>query len=236
MPPSAIGHEVATDLFGRLLAAHGPQHWWPHQDTDNPRFEILIGAVLTQHTAWTNVERAIATLRRAGPLTAETLLAYDDLAELVRQAGPHRVKAERLLALCEWFVTQGGFDAIEAMDTPALCKALRATHGVGPETADVIALYAFNRPRFVADAYAFRIFERLGWCPAGQGSRRYERLREQMEVALPDAEAAYFDEYHALIVEHAKHSCHKSRPACDVCALVSICAQIGVMPRAVAAE
>lgn len=222
---------VLADLFDRLLAAHGAQHWWPHQDSDHPRFEIFVGAVLTQHAAWTQVERAIAALREAGPLTADTLLAHDNLAELIRQAGPHRVKAERLRALCRWFVERGGFAELESLDTDTLCAELRAIRGIGPETADVMALYAFGRSRFVADAYAFRLLERLGWW---QGSRRYERLRRQVESALPARDAAFFDELHALIVAHAKISCHKRRPACAACALDSICPKIGVTPRPVA--
>lgn len=218
-------------VFKRLLAAHGRQHWWPHQDSDHPRFEILVGAVLTQHTAWTSVERAITTLRAAGPLTAEVLLAHDNLPELIRQAGPHRIKAERLRALCRWFVASDGFSALDSLSTDALCSQLRTIRGIGPETADVIALYAFGRPRFVADAYAFRLFERLGWW---QGSRRYESLRREIEAALPMQDAAFFDELHALIVAHAKISCHKRRPACAACALDSICPKIGVTPRPVA--
>lgn len=214
------GDDVVA-FHDRLARAYGPQHWWPLQDADNPRFEILIGAVLTQHTAWTNVEIAIARLREAGALTAETLLAHDDLATLIRRAGPHRVKAERLRALCRWFVEAGGFAVIEGMPTPALCRALRAVHGIGPETADVIALYAFDRPRFVADAYAFRIYERYGWW---QGARRYERLRETIEAAVgARGGPAFYDELHALIVAHAKTRCHKTRPDCTACVLQPHC-------------
>jgi endonuclease-3 related protein len=214
-------------LFDTLAATYGPQHWWPHQDTDNPRFEILVGSVLTQHTAWTNVERAVATLLSAGPLTAEALLAYDDLADLIRQAGPHRIKAARLRALCQWFIDCGGFAAIDQMSTDTLCAELRAIRGIGPETADAIALYGCGRPRFVADAYAFRIFERVGWW---QGSRRYEGLRQKIEHAAPNRDAAFFDELHALIIEHAKTRCHKQRPDCAHCALAERCARVGVRP------
>ncbi|MGB7758109.1 MAG: hypothetical protein WBL23_18810 [Salinisphaera sp.] len=214
--------EAIVDFHDRLAAAYGPQHWWPIQDDANPRFEILIGAVLTQHTAWPNVDIAISALREAGPLNPETILAHDDLPGLIRRAGPHRIKAERLRSLCRWFVERGGFEAIEALDTATLCRELRSLHGIGPETADVIALYAFHRPRFVADAYAFRIFERYGWWP---GSRRYERLRETIETALGErATAAFYDELHALIVAHAKQRCHKQVPDCARCALAATCA------------
>ncbi|MES1956152.1 endonuclease III domain-containing protein [Salinisphaera hydrothermalis] len=210
-----------VDFHDRLAAAYGPQHWWPIQDPANPRFEILIGAVLTQHTAWTNVEIAITALREAGSLTPEAMLAHDDLPALIRRAGPHRIKAERLRSLCRWFVERGGFAAIETLDTVTLCRELRSLHGIGPETADVIALYAFDRPRFVADAYAFRILERYGWW---QGARRYERLRETIEAALgDDASAGFYDELHALIVAHAKQRCHKRAPDCGRCALAATC-------------
>lgn len=210
------------DFHDRLASAYGPQHWWPIQDEANPRFEILVGAVLTQHTAWTNVEIAISTLRETGPLTPEIILAHDDLPGLIRRAGPHRIKAERLRSLCRWFIERGSFEAIEALDTATLCRELRSLHGIGPETADVIALYAFGRPRFVADAYAFRILERYGWW---QGARRYERLRETIESALgARAGAAFYDELHALIVAHAKQRCHKRAPDCARCALGRACA------------
>ena len=225
--PSGAAGTIPTaaaivDFHDRLASAYGPQHWWPTLDDSHPRFEILVGAVLTQHTAWTNVEIAIAALRDAGPLTPETILAHDDLPDLIRRAGPHRIKAERLRSLCRWFVERGGFAAIEALDTATLCRELRALHGIGPETADVIALYAFDRPRFIADAYAFRILVRYGmW----QGPRRYERLRDSIETAVgASASAAFYDELHALIVAHAKHRCHKRAPDCARCVLAPTCA------------
>ena len=213
------------EFHDRLVEAYGPQRWWPTQDDHNPRFEILVGAVLTQHTAWTNVEIAIAALREAGPLTAEALLAHDDLPALIRRAGPHNVKARRLRALCEWFVARGGFEAISQLDTATLRRELLALHGIGHETADVILLYAFSRPAFVADAYAFRIMERYGW---SSGTRNYERLRKRVEAVGPDDDAPFYEELHALIVAHAKQRCHKSRPDCGACALATRCPQCGV--------
>lgn len=204
-----------------LLAAYGPQHWWPTQDIDNPRFEILIGAVLTQHTAWSNVEIAIAALRDVGPLTPETLRAHHDLPALIRRAGPHNVKAKRLRALCDWFVEQGGFARLQRHQTSILRHELLALHGIGHETADVILLYAFGRPAFVADAYAFRIMERYGW---SSGPRNYERLRNGIEAVGPDDDPVFYDELHALIVAHARHRCHKRAPDCSHCALRSRCA------------
>jgi len=203
-----------------LLAAYGPQRWWPAQDERNPRFEILVGAILTQHTAWTNAEQAITALRAAGPLTPEALLAHDDLPGLIRRAGPHHVKARRLRAVCEWFVGAGGFAALEKRDSASLRADLLALHGVGYETADVIRLYAFDRPCFVADAYAFRILERYGW---ESPVRRYEHLRHSVEAAGPADDPAFYAELHALIVAHAKQRCHKRRPDCDACVLAPRC-------------
>lgn len=222
----ALTHAALIAFHNTLREAYGPQHWWPVQDDANPRFEIFVGAVLTQHTAWLQVEHAIAALREAGPLTPDTLLAHGDaLPALIRRAGPHRVKAERLRALCHWFVAAGGFAALDRMDTAALCGALRTVHGIGPETADVIALYAFGRPRFVADAYAFRIAERYGWW---HGSRRYERLRRFVERIMgEDGTSRFYDELHALIVAHAKRYCHKRTPDCPNCPLASRCAHAG---------
>lgn len=218
---------VALDSAGlrwfheRLHAAYGAQGWWPVQDADNPRFEILVGAVLTQHTAWPNVEIAIARLRAAGPLTPETLLEHADLAALIRRAGPHNIKAGRLRALCEWFVARGGFAALEGERTSQLRDELLALHGIGHETADVILLYAFGRACFVADAYAFRIMARIGW---SEGTRRYERLRRAVEAVGPAGDVRFYDELHALIVAHAKQRCHKRAPDCARCALVEGCA------------
>jgi len=219
----AIEQPTAAALyeFHDLLAqAYGPQRWWPTQDRHNPRFEILIGAVLTQHTAWINVEITIGALREAGPLTPETLLAHVDLPALIRRAGPHNVKAKRLHALCAWFVARGGFDALSQLDTGTLRRELLALHGIGHETADVILLYAFGRPIFVADAYAFRIMERYGWA---SGPRNYERLRQRVEAAGPADDATFYDALHALIVAHAKQRCHKRAPDCRHCMLQPRC-------------
>lgn len=216
---SGLTQDSLAALYLGLLRAHGPQHWWPTQDDDNPRFEVIVGAVLTQHTAWANAESAIETLRQACPLTPQALLTCDNLSELIRQAGTHRVKAERLRALCHWFVEAGGFAAIEQMNTTALRRNLRAVHGIGPETADVIALYAFDRPAFIADAYAFRLFERCGlW----QGAYRYERLCQAVE-GVTDLTISQLQDLHALIVAHAKVYCIKRNPACGHCPLIEDC-------------
>lgn len=213
--------QLAT-VFDQLYRYYGPQHWWPTTDPDNPRFEILIGAVLTQHTAWTQAEKAIANLRQAGPLTPEAIFGHGEaLAEIIRPAGPHNVKAERLRALCRWFIDAGGFSEIDSGPTDDLRIELLKCRGVGAETADAILVYAFQRPLFVADAYAFRLFERLGWT---DGQRNYEELRTAIEAAAPEvAGADFYNEFHALIVTHAKTCCHNQRPECGCCNLRSWC-------------
>jgi len=204
-------------VLDHLLEAYGPQGWWPGETP----FEVAVGAVLTQNTAWSNVERAIARLREAGLLDPRAIVAapHDRLAACVRPAGYFNVKAERLRALCAFWLEAGGEAGLAAMETGTLRHALLGVHGVGPETADDILLYAFGRPVFVIDAYTRRLFGRLGLGGADQG---YETLRAGVERAL-GADARVFNELHALIVCHAKEACRK-RPACLACCLRGLCA------------
>lgn len=203
-------------LYQQLQHSYGHQYWWPAQG----RFEILVGAVLVQNTAWSNVERAVENLRMAGWLEAEAMLGADEaaLTEAVRPSGSFRVKTRRLLNLCRWFKHSGGFPALDMLPTPALRDGLLSVHGVGPETADSILLYAFKRPVFVIDAYTRRLLTRLGWL---QGACSYEALRAVFELTLP-ADNRLFAQYHALIVEHAKRLCRK-RPQCQACKLNNMC-------------
>jgi endonuclease III related protein len=203
-------------VFDILFKTHGPQHWWPARG----RFEVMVGAVLTQNTAWTNVERAIAALSAAGALEPEAMLALPDaeLARLIRPSGYFNVKAARLKALCRWYLAHGGWRRLRHWSTGRLREALLAVHGIGPETADDILLYAFDRPVFVVDAYTRRLLGRLGHAEAGAP---YDKLRVSLESALgPDVRL--YNEYHALIVAHAKHVCRKS-PLCERCALATGC-------------
>jgi len=178
----------------------------------------MVGAVLTQNTAWLNVERAIDNLRRADLLSPEAIAALPParLARHLRPAGYFNVKAKRLRALCLWLREQGD---LRHLETESLRERLLEVHGVGPETADDILLYAFARPVFVIDAYTRRLFGRLGYLDPGLP---YERLRRGFERAL-GAEVALFNEYHALIVVHAKESC-RPRPRCENCCLGRVCA------------
>jgi len=214
--PTRRPQTVLQRVYRRLHAAHGPQHWWPGDGA----FEIMVGAVLTQNAAWTNVEKAIANLKRARALTPEAIAAapHRRLAAWLRPSGYFNVKARRLKAMCRWLVAQGGVRGLARRNTHDLRAALIAVHGIGPETADDIVLYAFHRPVFVVDAYTKRIFSRLGLIRGDEG---YETVRRLFEDHLaPDV--ALFNEYHALIVRHGKDVCRK-RPRCAGCCLAAVC-------------
>jgi len=199
-------------VYRAFLGAYGPQHWWPG---DGP-FAVMVGAVLTQNTAWVNVERALANLARAGCLSAEAIvgLPAPRLAELLRPSGYFNVKAGRLQELCAWLLARGGLAALAALATSRLRRELLAVKGIGPETAADILLFAFERPVFVIDAYTRRVFGRLGLVDPGAD---YEDLRRVFESAL-GRRVAVMNEYHALIVRHGKDVC-RTRPRCGACCL-----------------
>jgi endonuclease III related protein len=203
-------------IFEWLYKAYGPQHWWPG---DTP-FEVMVGAILTQNTAWSNVEKAMASLKALDCLSPEAILAlsHESLAGLLRPSGYFNVKARRLQGFCEWYLAQGGYKTLAREETAALRRRLLGIKGLGPETADDILLYAFKRPVFVIDAYTRRLFARIGVI---QGDEGYEELRYVFESALgPDV--ALYNEFHALIVRHAKEVC-KSQPTCSGCGLAARC-------------
>jgi endonuclease-3 related protein len=205
------------EVYTTLLAHHGPQRWWPGETP----FEVMVGAILTQNTAWTNVERAIAALKEADCLAPLALVERPpaELALLIRPAGYFNVKAARLQSFCRWLLDQGGIPALAALPTAALRPALLAVKGVGPETADDILLYALDRPVFVIDAYTRRLFSRL---EAVTGEEDYEDLRAHFEAHLPP-DAAIYGEYHALIVRQCKEHCTKRGPDCAACPLAPSC-------------
>jgi endonuclease III related protein len=208
-------------VYRQLYAAHGPQQWWPADSV----FEVMVGAVLTQNTAWTNVEKAIENLKTARALTPEAIISTHPrrLAGLLKPSGYFNVKAKRLRALCRWLLEQGGIETLASWPTEDLRQALLSVTGVGPETADDILLYAFHRPVFVIDAYTRRIFTRLGFIT---GKEDYETIRALFERVLkPKMEL--FNEYHALIVVHGKSVCRK-QPLCNNCKLSSICPAVSV--------
>ena len=189
------------ELYDRLYSTYGPQQWWP---AETP-FEVMVGAVLTQNTAWTNVEKAISNLKKADKLDVipMTRMSERRLAELIRPAGYFNVKARRLKAMCRWLKNGGGMAGWGSLSTDDLRAALLSVHGIGPETADDILLYAFDRPVFVIDAYTRRLLLAMDLISGGED---YEQLRMAFESVL-EPEVALFNEYHALIVRHAKERC-----------------------------
>jgi endonuclease-3 related protein len=208
---------IVREAFDRLLTRLGPQHWWPGETP----FEVVVGALLTQNTAWRNVERAIAALERAGALSAEGIAALDEerLAELVRPSGYYRQKAARLKGLVAFIEGEGGLEALLARPAPELREALLSVKGVGPETADSIVLYAAGKPAFVVDAYTRRIASRLGLC---QPDASYDELQRLFASSLPE-DVPLFNEYHALLVALGKDVCLKREPRCDGCPLAELC-------------
>lgn len=203
-------------VYKKLFSHYGPQHWWPG---DSP-FEIMVGAVLTQNTAWINVEKAINNLKDADALSVEAIVAAHptQLAGWLKPSGYFNVKAKRLRAFCQWLQEQGGEAPLQQRDTRTLRDDLLSINGIGPETADDMLLYAFDRPVFVIDAYTRRLFSRLGLVT---GDESYENLRQQFESAM-GADVKVLNEYHALIVIHGKDICRK-RARCEKCCLSKTC-------------
>ena len=195
-----IGH-----LFTVLFDCYGPQRWWPCQS--GARWEIITGAILTQNTAWTNVEKAIGNLLSADVMSPESVLATPDteLQELIRPAGFFTQKCVYLKAMAAFMLErESAFK--QSADVWALRKELLSVKGVGRETADSILLYAFNKPIFVIDAYTRRVAERHLLL---DGTLHYDTLQKIFMDALP-ADVAIYNEYHALIVALCKESCHKA--------------------------
>jgi endonuclease-3 related protein len=192
--------------------------WWPAQTP----FEVIVGAILTQSTSWGNVERAIANLRSARVLTVPAMLRVSTprLAALVRPSGYFREKAKKLKAFVRFLHAGYGGSLKKMFLTPTLelREKLLSVHGIGPETADSILLYAGKHPVFVVDAYTHRIFGRHG---ITDGKPHYEKVRSWIENSLP-RQPELFNEFHALIVNTGKIWCRKSAPRCEGCPLRSL--------------
>jgi endonuclease-3 related protein len=208
------------EIYGLLHARFGPQHWWPQS---NGAFEIVVGAILTQNTAWANVEKAIANLKRARLLTPDALhrVPTARLARLIRPSGYFNLKAKKLKAFAQFlFAKHGGrLSHLFRLDTARLREELLAVYGIGPETADSIILYAARQPIFVVDAYTRRIFARLG---LARDDATYAELQRLFMENLGRDEQL-FNEYHALFVALGKNICKKRAPCCAECPLLRIC-------------
>ncbi len=203
------------ELYQQLQAEHGNLRWWP---ADTP-FEVALGAILTQATAWRNVEKALDNLKAADAFTPEQIhaISQDELEKLVHPSGYFRMKAKKVRAFVNHIVERPMAVMFE-QDVPELRKELLSIYGVGPETADSIILYAAEKPSFVVDTYTYRLISRLGWV---EGNFHYERLRTLFMDNLPH-DVNLFNEYHALIVRHGARVCQKT-PDCEACCLQSQC-------------
>ena len=209
-------------IYRRLLRARGHAGWWPGGDA----FEVCVGAVLVQNTAWSNVEKALTVLRGRGLLSFAPLraLSTEDLAPLIRSSGCFNVKARRLAALLAFLDAFGGRPETMAGEDPlALRERLLAVPGVGRETADSIALYAAGLPLFVVDAYTRRVFARLGLL---KGRETYDEVQAYFMRNLP-REVPLYNDYHAQIVLLAKDFC-RPKPLCGHCPLSDLCPREGL--------
>lgn len=208
------GNCFLDDIFTRLFAHFGPQHWWPAET----RFEVIVGAILTQNTAWSNVERAISALKSANRLSLQQIHECDEeaLADLIKPSGFFRQKARRLKTFAQYVMTKwsGSLDNFLAQPMDHLRAALLGINGIGPETADSIILYAADKPSFVVDRYTHRVLFRHG---LASETYDYEGLRECFMKELPP-DVALFKEYHALFVRLGKEYCGKN-PRCEGCPL-----------------
>ncbi len=218
-------------IYERLLARFGHAGWWP----GGTALEVCVGAVLVQNTSWTNVERALAELRRRGLLELTTLraLRISRLERLIRASGYYRVKARRLRALLDFLQARYGarLEAMRGEDPWQLRAALLEVPGVGRETADSIVLYGAGLPLFVVDAYTRRAFARLGLVA---GDEPYDVVqRFFMERLPPDADL--YNDFHAQIVALGKDIC-RPRPRCELCPLGTLCPRRGVEPKAAEAR
>jgi len=202
--------------YNKLLRAFGPQHWWPG---DTP-FEVIVGAILTQNTAWTNVEKAIHNLKKAKLLTPGKLhdLSQDEIAKYIRPAGYFNIKAKRLKHFLNYLFDNygGNLKKMFKKRTDALRRELLSVNGIGPETADSILLYAGNHPVFVVDAYTKRIFSRHQIIKIDAD---YHDVQALFMKSLPH-DVRMFNEYHALIVKIGKDFCRNKKPLCSKCPLM----------------
>lgn len=204
-------------IYKLLFSALGPQHWWPGRTP----FEVMVGAILTQNTAWTNVSKAIQNLKHAHALSPVAInnMNARRLAGLIRPSGYYNQKARHLKIFTRWYLSTcgGNVRLLRKEKTSVLRSELLSLKGIGPETADSILLYALEKPVFVIDAYTRRICSRHGLC---SDTCRYLDLQALfMDNLRPGAK--FFNEYHGLIVHVGKEFCRKNSPRCDVCPLLS---------------
>ncbi|HKL13792.1 MAG TPA: endonuclease III domain-containing protein [Halanaerobiales bacterium] len=202
-------------IYEELYSIYGPQNWWP----GDSRIEIIIGAILTQAVSWQNVEKAINNLKEEDLLNIKKLeqIKNDYLAELIKPSGYYNMKAKKLKSFINF--TKENYNL--SLDDLAKGKPkqkreeLLEIYGIGPETADSILLYAFDKPEFVIDTYTKRILSRIGYVDE---NIQYKTLKNKIENNLKK-DSKLYNEYHALLVKLAKEHCLKSSPLCEKCPL-----------------
>ncbi len=213
-------------IYERLNGHFGDLHWWPAEEP----FEVTVGAILTQNTAWANVEKAIAALKGKHLLSPAALSRIDEgiLADIIRPSGYYNVKAKRLKSFVRFLREEyaGDMGIMSAEELPILRNKLLGVSGIGQETADSILLYACGKPVFVCDAYTRRILERHRLI---DGDADYRRIQEMFMDHLPH-DTALFNQFHALIVNTGKTFCRKV-PKCDPCPLQTLHAEGAPLPR-----
>ena len=211
-----MGRGTLLQIYKKLYAAFGPQDWWPARTP----FEVAVGAILTQNTAWSNVTKAIKSLRRHRCLTFKAInnISEKKLALLIRPAGYFNIKAKRLKNFIRFLdgFYQGDLGRMRRRDIGILRQELLGVNGIGRETADSILLYVLGKPIFVVDAYTKRMLSRHGYKTALKED--YDVVQQWFAKALP-RESALFNEYHALIVKLGKDFCKKTKPRCSLCPL-----------------
>ena len=202
-------------IFRRLYSAFGPQQWWPAQSA----FEVMVGAILTQNTNWSNVETAIASLKSNKLLDAKKLykIKPEKLAGLIKSAGYYNIKARRLKSFLSFFFNNysANINIMASLDLATLRKQLLEVNGIGQETADSILLFALNKPIFVIDTYTKRVLLRHGLIKEGTDYRGVQDIF----MRNLKADTKLFNEYHALLVKLGKDYCHKQNPKCEICPL-----------------
>jgi len=210
--------DILLDIYRKLLDHFGHLDWWP----GDTAFEIIVGAILTQNTAWSNVERAISNLKDARALEPERMLTLQtgQLAKLIKPSGYYNQKAGRLKSICRYLIDrhEADFDEMAGRPTGTLREELLAINGIGPETADSILLYALEHPVFVVDAYTKRALGRIG---LSGGKNSYQEIQRLFMDNLPE-DTALFNDYHAQWVALGKYHC-KTKPVCKGCPLREIC-------------
>lgn len=234
-------------IYATLLTHFGAQGWWPitslankngfdargyhHNNFDHPesnehKFEILLGAILTQNTAWTNVEKSILLLNKKKLLNIEAIdkISKQRLASIIRSSGYFNQKADRIKGIVAYLLKKynGNLAVLFDKPLPELRSELLSLKGVGPETADSIILYAAKKPSFVIDTYTKRIFSRMGLCNKDVS---YEELQALFHKELSH-DVSLFNEYHALLVELAKKQCTKTKPLCTTCPITKMCDKV----------